>query len=941
MRFSDPLYALLILPLAAFLFLSFKQIRGLTKARKRNALIIRSVLLASLIVALMGPQSYRANKGSCTIFLVDRSDSIRDVDRDRQEKFLQEAISKRPENDSVGIVVFGSNALIESAPAPLRSFSRLTSIIEKSSSDVASAVRLASAMFPDGKSKRIVILTDGNETKGDARSAAQVAASDQISIDVVALGQQNTSKDVSIASVELPDSGRENEPFDLRITVDSQGINAAKLRIDRDGVVVAEKVVSLQEGKNTVLIPQKIDRVGLSRYRVTVEGSGDSDIRNNIGAGFINVKGRPKILLIQSRTDEQALFSALNRNGIAVDLVGPSSIPSRFEQLQAYDSIIFNDVNAQQIPVRLQSFIASAAQDSGIGLGMIGGENSFLPGGWYGSPVTEALPVDLNIRQKKSIAAASVLIIVDCSGSMGMPEDGQTKLSLASRAAEETIKMLGPMDRIGLAGSSNSVEMVVPMQSAEDKESAIRGARELAVTGGGIYVRPSIQKAYEVLSKETSKTRHFILLGDGADSTDWEGVEATALAMRAEKITISVVAIGDGKDVPNLKRLAALGGGRFYLATKASQLPAIFTQDTAVMSRSAIEEGAFLPKITQFDEAIRDLTSTPPLLAYCLVEPKPLAKMLMKTPKDDPLLLTGRSGLAGTFAFTSDSQARWAKNWMAWGDFGPFWSQLIRSVARQATKNQYQVSVDQSNGKAKVVVTGTDSNGNPLLAPETPVRIAGPDGKSNELILTQTAPGKYESEFETRGVGSYIVSVVEKGEDGAVRVQSSGTSVAYPAEYRATRTNQSLLSDITKESKGKEISKPEEVFRPATLKGSSLTELFPFFLTLALLLLPFDIAVRRIVVPFRELLATRRRKTEPKPEPISNLNAAKSRAQRPDASTPVVQTVEKRIVLNMSEPQPIQTKDATEGEPEKSSAGSGNTSASLLEAKRKRQNNGE
>jgi hypothetical protein len=66
-----------------------------------------------------------------------------------------------------------------------------------------------------------------------------------------------------------------------------------------------------------------------------------------------------------------------------------------------------------------------------------------------------------------------------------------------------------------------------------------------------------------------------------------------------------------------LRQLALAGGGRFYLATKARQLPAIFTQDAAIMSRSAIEEGKFFPKVTGGEEVLRGIDSLPPLLAYC------------------------------------------------------------------------------------------------------------------------------------------------------------------------------------------------------------------------------------------------------------------------------------------------------------------------------------
>ncbi|MHA4878867.1 hypothetical protein, partial [Enterococcus faecium] len=89
-----------------------------------------------------------------------------------------------------------------------------------------------------------------------------------------------------------------------------------------------------------------------------------------------------------------------------------------------------------------------------------------------------------------------------------------------------------------------------------------------------------------------------------------------AARMKANKITTTVVAIGDGKDVEFLKKLAAAGGGRFYLADKASKLPAITTQDTSMVARSAIEEGAFIPKMVSGQEILRGIEDegVPPLL---------------------------------------------------------------------------------------------------------------------------------------------------------------------------------------------------------------------------------------------------------------------------------------------------------------------------------------
>ena len=53
------------------------------------------------------------------------------------------------------------------------------------------------------------------------------------------------------------------------------------------------------------------------------------------------------------------------------------------------------------------------------------------------------------------------------------------------------------------------------------------------------------------LDKEDSRVRHLILLADGADCDQQEGSIAIALAMRANKITTSVVALGDEPHVPS------------------------------------------------------------------------------------------------------------------------------------------------------------------------------------------------------------------------------------------------------------------------------------------------------------------------------------------------------------------------------------------------------
>lgn len=930
MRFTDPLYLLLLIPLVAGLWFSFRHVHGMAKSRKRFAFVVRFVLAGLLILALSGPESRRPNVGLCTMFILDRSDSIPDAEKQKAERFVDDALKQLGQNQQAGVIAFGREPVVDAAPGGRRDLGRVLSQVDGSASDMAGAIRLASASFPDGKARRIVVLSDGNETSGDAMEAASVASSDGIPIDFVELGNNSKVAEVSVLDLQVPTEMRSDQPFDIRVIVDSTKEQDAVLSLDRDGTLVKDAPVHLNAGRTALLISDKVSGVGFHRYRATVRAREDLDNRNNVGMGFVSVKGKSKLLVMQQKTESSPLVQALRKSGVDVDLGGPGSLPSRPEEFQSYDAIIFNDFNADSLQPLQMKLIQAAVRDSGVGFAMVGGENSFLPGGYYGTPIADVLPVDLNIRQRKTFPSTSICIMIDVSGSMGMIEDGIPKVRLAAKAAEETVKLMSPLDRVGVAGSTDGIEFVAPMQPLTNKESVITQIERLQVGGGGIFCKPTVDLAEKTLLGEPTQVKHFIMLADGDDCDMQEGCEAVVARMRVEKITTSIVAIGDGKDVQFLQRLAAIGGGRYYIAKRANQLPAIMTQDAAVMSRSAIEEGVFYPKMVAGEEILRGIDATPPLRAYDLTDSRPLARIGMKTKKDDPLLAVWQYGLGTSLAFTSDAQPRWAQSWVSWEGFATFWAQAARSITRRATLNQYQVKVHDDGARGQVEVKAFDTLGNPLTASTATVRVATPSGDTRVITLNQQGPGLYTGSFDAAELGSYIVTVSEKDPSGGERVSSTGFSLPYPAEYRTTRPNHPLLARVAEQTKGIEETQPAQALRMVPNPGESISELWPFFIFLAALVLPFDVGVRRIALPLRDILAKAwarlrptRQKSTTEQVVVGRLQHAKQRAQRTPSADPPPTIIH--------EPEP--TRPPVSPVP---TTRPGTASSKLLEAKRKR-----
>jgi uncharacterized membrane protein len=925
MRFALPQYVLLLIPSYAVLFALARQLHGMPKARRRFVIAVRFVLLTLLVFALAGLQTLRPNRGVTTIFLLDRSASMSAQAQERAMEFMRKALPLMAPQDRAGLIVFGKEPVLDVNIGSLRTLGKIYASPDASESDLAAAIRLASASFGEGTARRIVLLTDGNETVGDAVQSAEAAAADSIQIDVVRLSQEERERhEVILRDVNLPSEVGRSEPFEVKVTAEATHPTEGVLRIDRDGIPMARVPVRLTAGTNSLVVSQPAEpKPGFYRYRAVLEtpAGADTDVRNNSGMGFVSVKGRPRVLVLEGKSGAgQALERAFNVYGLDVVRGGRERIPTRTEDLQSFDALFLCDFPAVNFTDTQMRLIASAVRESGVGFGMVGGENSYLPGGYYETPIADVLPVDLNIRQRKTYPSSTILIVIDASGSMGMVEDGVEKIKIAATAASATVKMLSPSDYVGVAGSTDQIEFVAPLQQARDKEAITQQIGKLSVGGGGIYIRPSLEFAYKNLSKQETRVRHLILLADGDDSDEQQGALALAARMAAEKMTISVVSIGTGKDVPFLKQLASVGRGSFYLADQAKQIQRLFTRDAAIMSRSAIEVGAFLPKVDPGDPALLglNLRTMPPLYAYCLTSDRPLSRVPMRTAKDDPLLAFWQYGLGTSMAFTSDAQPKWATPWMGWQDFNAFWTQVARSTLRQSSTNQLRIASHREGGKGVVEVEAYDIAGNPLNNLSTRTKVMLPNGEGQEITLRQQGPGRYRGEFTASETGGYVISVAEGAQGGSPRVTRAGFSVAYPPEYQALRANDALLLRCAEITGGKPMENPTQSFRPVIRSGQSIRDLWQMLLLAALLLLPFDIAVRRIALPLHEMwtaLTKRLHRTKAHEAPVvqtmDRLQKAKQSLQMPEQTdTPL----EKRqdvpsLPLKTSKPEPPQETD--------------------------------
>lgn len=932
MLFTEPIYLALLLPLLGWVLWTGRKLLGVSRGRRRAILFLRSLLVTVIVFALAGFQWSLPLRGVCTVFVLDRSASISDEGRRYAEEYLRKALANAPDNAQSALVVFGNEPLVDALPAPRKQLPPIYSRPNPDGSDLAGALRLAQALFPDGYAKRIVLLSDGNETTGDARSVAQVAGVEGIPIDGVLLPTGRREAEVLIENLHAPSLVKLGEPYEVRLQIRAQGHAEGEVILDREGVPLKRIPVRLSPGLNTITATLQVSQPGAHPLRAVLTATPDTDPRNNVGLAMTFARGEPHVLIAEGRPGiSEGLRRALNTNRIHTTIVNPQNFPARVEDLLNYDAVLFNDFPAEALTAKQMTALQSAVRDGGMGFVMIGGERSYQPGGYYGTPIAEMLPVDLEIRHREVHHASTIVLIVDASGSMNQHLGGHKIAHLAAEASIRTLRLLRPIDRFGVIISSHGSDWLLPEMAkmnadpfgcegrvfqgchgrragqppsaifpAEQREAIIAVLQRVYGTGGGIFVLGSLEMALAGMSTEPpNRTRHIVMLADANDCDEQEGSLHLAQRMRAMGITLSVIAFGRGAHEGFLRQLAVAGGGQFYQTENAESLPQIFTADVSQMTRSAIEEGAFIPKVVQSDERLREIdwSRTPPLLAYNLTSERPLAQTLMRTHKDDPLLAVWRYGLGTVVAFTSDAQPKWSQRWFNWAGYSLFWTQVVRSALRQSAHSNLALTATVQGNKGVAELQAFTAQGEPLNGLSPQLVVGTPSGERQLHRFHQVGAGRYQAQFPLTGIGLYLLSTEGDFGTGERVVLNSALAVPYPMEYRFLRPNRPLLEQIASASGGRVNPPPERAFDRPLRAQPMRQELWSLALLIVLLLLMTDITVRRVVITLPEVVQVflqgvlrrrfRRVRASQPAEATQRLQSAKARAtQRYTSPTP-------------------------------------------------------
>lgn len=847
-----PLLALLLLEC----WLAWRKL-GVGRRQWRFAVAARLTVAALLIGALFAPTIRRSSDRVATVYVLDGSASLGPAGEAAAIAWLNDSLAARPDDAMSAIVVFGGDARLDRVLEQSSTFDGPAVVVDESATDIATALRLGGAVLPSDAKRRVVIISDGRVTSGDAIAEAQQLAGDDVQIEVHTI-DTSIGADAAVLSIDVPRLARVGDRITVKVNVEATQDGEATVVLRRDGEDVGSQTVQLTAGTNVVTFTDNAGDTpaAVLRYQAIVSSAGDAQPKNDAAFAAVPVDGPARILIVEGSGGEaDTIAAALQAGGVATDVIGPAELPD-VQTLATYAGIVLVDVPASSLTGEQIESLTVAVRDLGGGLVTIGGTRSYGVGGYRESPLSDLLPVDSEILDPKRRKTVAEVLSIDTSGSMAachcddgvmnpsVSEGGVNKTDISRAAAERTIEALTQNDQIGVMAWTAGTDWVIDLQTLPSQAVIDEGLGRLR-PDGNTNIMAALDEPAEKLLASNAELKHIIVFSDGFTDVNLidDLAERAGELYEEHGITVSVLATGEGA-APSLEKIAVAGHGRFYPGTNLADVPQIMAEEAVIASRDFITEGNFLPEITSNDPVVAPLTASPELLGYIATTAKPGATTMLRIgPDRDPLLASWQAGLGKVASWTSDASDTWSQQWANWDGYVDFWSRVVKSTFQQgdsAGAAQAQVA----DGRLRITIEGSGNFPDGAVAVAT---VAGPDGQRYEVPLDRVGGNEFEAELPADRSGTYAVGVNVTANGETVLAGSTLASESYPAEYSPGAADRALMERLSLESGGRgEITAVQAWDTDGLTAGHRLLALVGPFLLAAALLWPLAVALSRL-----------------------------------------------------------------------------------------------
>ncbi len=827
MTFDQPIF-LLLLGLLPVLWLWMRRAPGASTA----CLALKCAAFAAMVIALADPWApMRVEKLAVTV-LMDTSASMPRESMQHGQAMLRDLVRKNSGAD-LRLITFAEHPNISAVPAQADKVVIPEGIDPKEgmATNIEDALQLALSTFPSDGARRILLISDGNESRGHALTDALRARDRGVPVFTVPAGG-TAPLPVNLESIASPQDVFSGERFTLSLGINSTEALPARVWIATQGQEIGSTKVDLKPGSNVVNVEARILQNGISLMEVHIASGTAEQV---LVSQAVTVRS-PHVLYISGGKETSApLLQTLKRAEVDVEMATefPVVHPGR-----DWDAVVLDNYPDHELAADEDQAIERYVYAGG-GLIFIAGDSNAKLAQEPKTPFEKMLPVH---AQPPPVRPTAVVLVLDKSGSMSGP-----KIQMARDAARSTLTTLRPVDKIGVISFDESFDWVIPLGPATNLDEKGKQIDEI-MANGGTKIYQAVEAGFEAIVKEPASRRHIILLTDGVSTPgtaeDFPQLERDALA---KQVTISTIGVGDYINRELLDELAHKTKGKSHLVEDPDTIPQIINAEVRSLEDLAIQERpvhAVRVRAVEFTDGI-DFAKSPNLLGFVQAEAKEGSETILRVDDKMPLLVRWRYGLGRVTAFMSDAKSRWAEPWVRWQSFGTLWPQMVRDVSHRDRTVRAGVRPGNHEGETVVyydMLEDADNAGEDALSKAGPpqVLVEVPGEASRAIPLEQTAPGHYEAS-------------IPAGEKGLYRIVSGSSELVLPEqgffrdaeETKPQAVNVALLSEISRVTGGRIHPSIDQVLTDKGTLVRARSSLWPYWLIFALILNFLEVALRK------------------------------------------------------------------------------------------------
>lgn len=836
-----PWLLFLLIPLVA---LTLWPVFRLPKARRftRNRVIslgLHLVILVLLVALLADMTVYKKRDEINTIILADMSESTEDS-YDAIVTYARELVATAGNKNRVGIVTYAKDALYvaelsKAEDMVWNSFLKNETLPQAGATNLAEALYYTEALLDDNDNQRIIIISDGLQTDGDALEAAKLLAERGVRIDAVCVPSKAVGYDMQINHFSHPQKLTMGETVEIKAVVESNYSGTAEIRFFDNGRVFNKRIVTIESGLTELT----------TEYTPTVHGVHEisarivpvySDVKeNNVAYSWLEVTGMGNLLLIDGTGRESAKLHRLLSEEYSITEILPEEAEDYRNQLVAYQGIILMNVSTLDLPEGFDQALETYVKKYGGGVLTSGGGNTYAYGSMADTLFEELLPVTLEESEEQTTA---MMIIVDTSSSMkGLNHE------MAIQGTIQCIDTLAETDYVGVLTFDKDVHVIYELSSMQQKEEILAEVEAIEL-GRGTYMTAATQEAFDQLKDFEADNKHVIILSDGEPQDS--GYIKVVKQMAVNGISVSAIAVGSGADRRIMQVIAETGGGNYYNASSVRDLPDIMVDETVAAKDSYRHTGHFPIDVANYSTLLNgvDTKELPKVLGYVTTYQKKGAKQHLTVNKGEPLYVQWDYGLGKVGCFTADLKGTDSQDLFIEESGQTLIRNMVAGVLRSdGGITALTMELLQKNQTADLKISA------PLQGKESlTVTVLTPEGKEQTVEIARMEDGLYQGQMDVSLPGVYTVTATHLTENGELLDYTQGyLASSYSSEYDSfvEETGEELLLQVCGETGGTVAYTAAHV---AKFEGTPIQKTadptIPVLITVLVLFLA-DIAVRK------------------------------------------------------------------------------------------------